>query len=400
MSNLKNITWHIEKKSVSVLKVSEYNPRKRTQKEKEDLEQSIKQFGTVEPGVINIGKRKNILIGGHGRMEIYKEKGIDKMDVMVPSRPLTLKEEKELNLRLNKNVGSWDQQKLGDIDTGLLLEVGFGEDELSYLFDDVDVIDDDYNVAKELKSIKKPTIHTGEIWQLGDHRLMCGDNSEPEDVNKLMNGKLADMIFCDPPKNNIDYIKEMDITITNALAYSKPNVHIFYWCDERKINVVQELYEQHGVKNKNVVIWVKNDITIVPKNAFNKAYEPCIYGTRGNPYLNENITNLNGIMNKEVGVGNATHADVMDILTIWIAKKDTDYLYNLEKPITLIEKPLKRCTGAMNIVLDLYGGSGNTLMACTQLVRKCFIMEEDPILASVIMDRWEKFTNKKAERLN
>ena len=137
------------------------------------------------------------------------------------------------------------------------------------------------------------------------------------------------------------------------------------------------------------------------RTAFNKAYEPCVYATRGKPFLNTAIRNLNEILNKEVESGNQAHAEIMDLLTIWIAKRVNaeDYEHPTQKPVTLAEKPLKRCTGAGHVVMDLFGGSGTTLIACQQLARKCRMMEMDPIFATVIIDRWEKFTNLKAKKV-
>ena len=111
---IKNITWTIERRKVADLKEASYNPRKMTEQEERDLEESITEFGAVIPVVINIGKRGNILIGGHQRKKLYEKKGIEEVDVMVPSRELNATEEKRLNLRLNKNTGSWDQEKLRD----------------------------------------------------------------------------------------------------------------------------------------------------------------------------------------------------------------------------------------------------------------------------------------------
>ena len=432
---MKKITWHIETRKVSELKGADYNPRKRTPKEKEDLKRSIDTFGAVEPGVINIGERENILIGGHGRKEIYEEMKRETMDVMVPDRELTIEEEKELNLRLNKNTGSWDHDKLYEIGIDLLVEVGFGEEELAGMFDDVDVIDDTYNVPKALKEITEPITKAGDIWQLGEHRLMVGDSTDPMQVSKLMGKDLADMVFCDPPYNiGLDYSKGantgpkqkkpkefrkgpaaykndkkgdqeyaslLDATMTNALAHSKPNVHAFYWCDERYIWMIQGLFAEHGLQNKRVALWIKNNFSLTPHVAFNKAYEPCVYATRGKPFLNTAIRNLNEILNKEVESGNQAHAEIMDLLTIWIAKRVNaeDYEHPTQKPVTLAEKPLKRCTGAGHVVMDLFGGSGTTLIACQQLARKCRMMEMDPIFATVIIDRWEKFTNLKAKKV-
>ena len=196
---MKNITWTIEKRKVADLIGADYNPRKMTEQEERDLEESIAEFGTVIPVVINIGKRKDILIGGHQRTRLYTKKGIEEVDVMIPSRELTLAEEKRLNLRLNKNVGSWDQEKLREMGLDLLLDVGFGDEDLQVFFDDVDVIDDSFNTGRAIKDIKNPKAKNGDIYQLGEHRLMCGDATNIEQVHALMGKNHADMIFNDPP---------------------------------------------------------------------------------------------------------------------------------------------------------------------------------------------------------
>jgi len=432
---MKKIVWHIEKRKVSELKAADYNPRTMTPQEKVSLKESIAEFGAVVPGVVNVGKRANVLIGGHQRKTLYEEEKREEMDVMVPDRELTLAEEKELNLRLNKNTGSWDQEKLAEIGIDLLLEVGFGEEELAGMFDDVDVIDDEFNMAKAIKETTKVITKQGDVWALGDHRLMVGDSMDPIQVEKLMGGSEADMIFCDPPynirldytkgtntgpkqkhakvfregkatygndkKSDKDYATLLDGTMTNALAHSKPNVHAFYWCDERYIWMVQGLFAEHGLANKRVCLWVKNNFSLTPHVAFNKCYEPCVYATRGKPFLNSAIRNLNEVLNKEVESGNQAHTEIMDLLTLWLVKRVNaeDYEHPTQKPVTLAEKPLKRCTGAGGVVVDLFGGSGTTLIACQQLSRKCRMMEIDPLFATIIIDRWEKFTNSKAKKL-
>src|SRR3990167_1938467 len=208
MKKKAKIEWKIERRAVKSLIPADYNPRKMTESERRDLEDSIKEFGTVSPLAINIGKREGVLIGGHQRTTIYADLGIEWIDVMVPSRELNEEEERRLNLRLNKNTGSWDMEKLKDMDLGMLLDVGFGDEELSSLWDDVDVIEDEYNVNRAIKEIKTPRIKPGEVYQLGDHRLMCGDSTDPDHVKALMLEDLADVIYCDPPYNiGLDYDK-------------------------------------------------------------------------------------------------------------------------------------------------------------------------------------------------
>lgn len=422
------IQWRIEKRKVGELKPAAYNPRKMTEAEERDLGESIDEFGAVVPVVVNIGKRENILIGGHQRAKLYEKRGIQEVDVIVPSRELTLAEEKRLNLRLNKNTGSWDPEKLREMDLTLLLDVGFDDEDLQVFFDDVETIDDEFNVAKALQEIKVPKTKPGEVWQLGEHRLMCGDSTRPEDVVKLMGSDLADVIYCDPPynigfdyktglttdgkyqgnftgkkdsKKDGEYAAFIDATIKNALEHAKPNVHAFYWCDERYIWLLQTLFAENKIKNQRVCLWVKNNFNMTPQVAFNKAYEPCVYGVTGKPYLNKNIRNLNEILNKEIESGNQVHEEILEMITLWLDKRDdtTRYEHPTQKPVTLAEKPLKRCSAPGHIVIDLFGGSGSTLIACEQIRRKARICEQDPVFCDVIIRRFEEFTNTKAKKI-
>ena len=424
-----SIEWKIERRAVKSLIPADYNPRKMTESERRDLEDSIKEFGTVSPLAINIGKREGVLIGGHQRTTIYADLGIEWIDVMVPSRELNEEEEKRLNLRLNKNTGSWDMEKLKDMDLGMLLDVGFGDEELSTLWDDVDVIDDEFDFARAVRQVKEPRIKPGEVYQLGSHRLMCGDSTDPEQVKKLMGEDLADVIFTDPPYNiGLDYSKGVGTggkyqgeysakkdsktkegfsaflrnALGNALGNAKPNCHVFVWCDERYIWLLQTLFAEHKVENKRVCLWIKNNMSPTPQVAFNKCYEPCVYGTRGKPTLNKNIQNLNEIMNKEISTGNQGMDDILEMINLWMVKRDNtqSYEHPTQKPVTLAERPLKRCSSPGQIVLDLFGGSGSTLIACEQIKRKCRMIEQDPIFATVILDRWEQFTNQKVKKVS
>jgi len=158
MSKKQKITWSTTTCELKDLIKNGYNPRKLSENEKRDLEKSVKDFGTVVPVVINIGSRANILIGGEQRIKVYADLGIKTIECMLPSRELTLEEEKELNLRLNKNTGSWNEELLKEFDMGVLLDVGFGDEELQNLFDDVDVIDDDFNIEKALKETVVPKV--------------------------------------------------------------------------------------------------------------------------------------------------------------------------------------------------------------------------------------------------
>ena len=174
------------------LKASEYNPRKMNEKQAEDLTKSIKEFGLVDPIIVNNHKdRENVVVGGHQRLKIASIMGLKTIPVVYVSLPL--EKERELNLRLNRNLGEWDYDMLANFNEGELLNVGFDSEELDKIFD-LD-IEDDFNVETEYGKIEEPKTKLGDIYKLGEHRLMCGDSTKKKDVEKLMDGNKADMVF-------------------------------------------------------------------------------------------------------------------------------------------------------------------------------------------------------------
>lgn len=182
-----------------------------------------------------------------------------------------------------------------------------------------------------------------------------------------------------------------------ALTVSHPNIHVFYYCDQVYIGLIQEIYRSLGVANKRVCLWLKNSQNPVPKVFCNKAYEPAVYGTRGRPYLAESITDLNEILNKEFGTGNELMSQVDDFLEIWTAKRlaGKDYEHATSKPINLHEKAIKRCTKPGDIILDSFLGSGSTLLAAEQLGRRVYGCELEPKFCDLICLRFEKLTGIK-----
>jgi DNA modification methylase len=414
------LMWTEVKVNTADLKPADYNPRKLSAKERADLTASIEQFGRVEPIILNIGSRENCVIGGHARIKIYLDLGITEVEAKIPNRELTESEEKELNLRLNKNTGSWDLEKLGELDLDLLLNVGFGEEELHGIFDDVDTVEDDFDLEKAIKETPIPKVKTGEIWELGQHKLLIGSSTDFEAVKLLMDKDIAEIIYCDPPYNiGLDYggkyggsysakddskkeevyEKFMSDSISTALKFAKPDSHFFYWCDATNIGLIQNLYKGNNIQNKRVCMWIKNNQNPTPKIAFNKVYEPCVYGVLGKPYLNSNFKNANEILNQEVSSGNQLHDEILEMFDLWIVKRDSaqEYKHPTQKPVTLNEKPIKRCSAPGQIIFSGFGGSGSDLIACEQLNRKWRGVEQDLIFATIIIDRWEKFTNQKAK---
>lgn len=413
------LTWSVTARKVIDLTKNGYNPRKLSESERRDLEKSIKEFGAVVPIVLNIGSRTNIIIGGEQRLKIYADLGIAEVECMIPSRELTLEEEKELNLRLNKNTGSWSEELLKEFDMDMLLDVGFGDEELQNLFDDVDMAEDDFDLDKVIKETSIAKVKSGEIYELGKHRLLVGDSTNEDQVKKLMQDDLADIVWMDPPyniswdyggkyngsykdnKSEEEYSEFISKSMETAKKFAKPDSHFFYWSDPNSIGLTQSLYDKHGIKKRRVCLWIKSNQNCTPKIAWNRLYEPCTYGTVNEPYLNPNFRNANEILNQEVTTGNQVLYELQDMIDLWLVKRDNtqSYLHPTQKPVTLNEKPFKRCSAPGHIIFSGFAGSGSDLIACEQLNRVWRGVEKDLVFATIIIDRWEKFTNLKAKKI-
>lgn len=422
------ITWSTTTRKVQDLTPNGYNPRKVSGNQKQDLQKSIETFGAVVPVVLNIGSRTDIIIGGEQRIKIYADLGYKTVECMIPSRELSLEEERELNLRLNKNTGSWDEELLKNFNLSVLLDVGFEDDKIQDFFDDVELAEDEYDVDKAIEEMIEPRTKAGEVWQLGEHRLLVGDSTDKELVSTFMGETKAHFIFQDMPYNiglsynkgisntkeyggqysskkdsmsNAEYYAFIEASISTAKVIAHADAHYLYWCDAKYVGEIQALYKQHKILFRRICYWVKNNQNMTPKVAFNRVHEPAIYGTTGKAYLNQNLKNVNEILNQEVTTGNQLHNELLDMIDLWIVKRDDvqSYLHPTQKPVGLNEKPLKRCTAPGHVVFSGFGGSGSDLIACEQLRRVWFGVEQDPVFASIIIDRWEKFTKLTAKRI-
>ncbi len=411
---------------IGELRSAEYNPRKWDQASISQLKESITRFGIIDPVIVNRAPgRENVVIGGHFRLFVAKELGYSEVPVVYVKIP-DLEKERELNLRLNRNTGQWDFELLKEFDINLLLDVGFDDSDLAPIWDQLETEADGFDLEKKLKEIKSPTVKLGDLYALGSHFLLCGDSTDLGQIERLMGGKKASMVYSDPPYNiKLDYSKGISTsgkyggqeqdkktsaeyreflkkTIENALAVSEADAHYFYYCDETYIGMVQGLYEELGISSKRVCLWVKNNLNMTPQVAFNKLYEPVVYGTRGKPFLSNKAQNLTEILNKEVDTGNRAIDDILDLLNIWLVKRlpGQEYIHPTEKPVTLHEKPLRRCTKVGDIVLDLFAGSGSTLIACEQMKRTCYTCELDPVFCQVILERFEEATGIKPKLIS
>lgn len=425
MTNNKAVAleWHTEKKVVDDLIPYDKNPRTMSEKQISDLKKSLKRFNLVEIPAVDTDNR---VIAGHQRLKILQllGRGQEEIDVRVPNRPLTQEEYEQYLLTSNSVTGDWDFEKLKSFEMDLLLNVGFDADELNAVWaEHLNVKEDDFDEEKEPKEIKESTTKLGDLIELGNHRLICGDSTKKEVLARLCGEDRVSMIYSDPVYNiKIDYDKGiggkqsyggsvndertyeeyskfLDDSLQAALSVSYKDTHTFYWCDQIYIGTVQELYRKSAIENKRVCLWIKNGQNPTPGVAFNKCYEPCVYGVRGKPYISKTFQAFNEVLNDDIGNGNNLITDTLDHMDIWAVKRlsGKDYEHATSKPPELHQKAIRRCTKPGDIILDSFGGSGSTLIAAEQLKRRAFLVELEPAFCDLIIRRFEKLTGIKAK---
>lgn len=425
----KKLKWSTTTRKVSNLIPNENNPRVTNSKQDDDLKKSIDEFDLVEIPVIDLDDH---LIAGHQRVRIMKEsgRGNEEIEVRIPNRKLTQKEYDKYLLISNRVHGDFDWDKLiQNYDITTLFESGFDIDLSNILDDTLEVEDDNFQEEEEIEKALDTNIKIGDYFQLGNSGyLLCADSTDPETVKKLMNGVKVDLVNDDVPyniglkydrnfsgkkvyggkktddnKSEGDYRKFVKSIMQNALSVCKPDAHIFFWADERWVFLLQELYKELNIDSKRLCIWLKQNQSPTPQIAFNKITEFICYGTIGRPWLNEKITNLHEIQNKEVTTGNRLSEDILDLLNIWMVPRisTNEYQHPTQKPPTVHEKSLRRCTRVGDVVLDLTCGSGSLLSACHQLKRKVYLCDYEPVFTQVVINRFKQLApNEKVIKLN
>lgn len=420
------LTWHNENRKVNDLFPFEKNPRKINDKQIADLKRSIKKFNLVEVPAVTLDGR---ILAGHQRIKVLQllGRGDEMIDVRVPNRKLTAKEYEQYLLTSNVVTGDWDFEKLKSFEIDTLLDIGFDENILSSIWEEnLETEDDYYQIEKELQKIKRTDIKPGDLFSLGSHKLICGNAHDPKVIEKLMGKERAAMVYNDPvyniglsydkglggkqhyggtvndKKTDAEYREFLRLGMQNSISVAKDDCHYFYWSDSSNIWLIQELYRELGIENKRVCLWIKNGQNPTPGVAFSRCFEPCTYGVTGQPYIAKNIQNLNEVMNREIATGNRLIDDILDLLDIWLVKRlaGNEYEHPTAKPPTLHEKAIRRCTKPGDIILDIYAGSGSTLLAGEMLKRKVYNCELEPIFCQLIVNRYESYAKQKAKKLN
>ena len=401
---------------------------------------SIAEFGFKNPIIVD---RNNVIIAGHTRLLAARKLGLDQVPV-IRAEDLTEKQVKAFRIADNRTAefSEWDDELLAMELEGLEdMFTGFSEDEIDALLDQdgpAGVVEDDFEIVLP----EEPTAKLGDIYQLGKHRLMCGDSTKLEDVQKLMGGEMADMVFTDPPYN-VDYTggtKDSlkiqndnmdDSTFYNFLhdAFScmlevtKPGGGI-YIChaDSEGLNFRSAMVNA-GWLLKQCIIWVKNSL-VMGRQDYHWRHEPILYGWKpgaahkwyGGRKQDTVIEDSKFVTITETGdgfnihIGDGVNTVVFKVpsyeieyaaddfgTTVWrVDRPSRNAEHPTMKPIELVARAIRNSSKKDNIVLDTFGGSGSTLIACEQLGRACYTMELDPVYVDVIIDRWEQFTGKEA----
>lgn len=411
--------------AVKDLRPVDYNPRYWSPKARDEIIASIKRFGFVQPLVVNSAKnRKNIVIGGNFKLNIAKELGIETVPVYYVDIP-DIAKEKELNLRLNKNQAEFDFDMLKEFEESLLKHVGFDSKDLDKIFDDKD--DDDFDAEEVAAGIEIPDSKPGEIYQLGKHRVMCGDSTKREDVEKLMGGGIADMVFTDPPYNvdysgrgkktstkiegdnqkQEDFIEFLTLAFRNFLLFTTDRAALYTCYASRTHREFEDALNEAGYEVRNQIIWVKL-VASMGWGDYRWKHEPILYCHKNG----QSIDFYGDRSEYTEWTEEMSDADLLKMIkknikkeeaggsTVWRLHRDNKYDHPTQKPLKLCQIAIRNSSKRDELVLDLFGGSGSTLIAAEKLGRRSCLMELDPRYVDVILKRWEEFTGTKGLKIN
>lgn len=430
---------------VAELLPATYNPRKWSEEAIAQLTENIKRFGFVDPIVVNgAPERKNIVIGGHFRLKIAKDLGYKEIPVVYINIP-DLEKEKELNLRLNKNVGDWDWNLLAEFGETTLADIGFSSEQLDDIFN-IEDTPEQFDLEKELAKldITQIEIQKGDVWQLGESKLMCGDSTVEVDILKLMNGEKANMCFTDPPYI-LDYLNgkkkhgkategfgakrdrrylETDVLppdftekwMANIANVQEESFSIIVYENWKNLRIIWGEMEKYW-KLKNMIVWhlpnrnqgfaakykffSKHDIAMVgaspeadveynnelEEDGLQEEYETALFAISGKPQWE--------------GYQKGKKIQPTDFIE-YVASDEKHSGQGVifgTKPIEILIPYIKVLTKRGDLIIEPFGGSGSTLIASTKMKRRCYIMEKSPVYAEVIKKRWEKLTGLKGVKV-
>jgi len=368
----------IEEKKIKDLKPWPKNPRKSTPAQEANLKQSLEKFGVVEPIIFN--KKTGYIVGGHFRVRELKKMGVESVPCVIVD--LSEADEKELNIRLNANTGEWDWESLSDWSEPL---EEWGLDFPADWGGKLEAKEDDYEIPETIET----DIMLGDLFEIGEHRLLCGDTRNTNELAILMNSQFADMVLTDPPYN-VDYTGKTKDTLkiqgdkkkdpdfyqflydfyTALGSYTKSGGSWYVWHADSEGANFRKAMSDAGIMVKQCLIWVKSS-KVMGRQDYQWKHEPCLYGWKE-------------------GAAHGWYSDRKQTTVLEFDRPNRNAEHPTMKPIPLFAYQIGNSSKQGDIVADGFLGSGTTMVACEQLNRKCYGMEIDPKYCQVIIDRMKK----------
>ena len=411
--------------SPSELKPYENNPRINDEAVNM-VAKSIKEFGFKNPVIVD---NEKVIIAGHTRLKASLELGLEEIPVIIAD---DLTEDQANALRLIDNrsseVAEWDFEKLkNELDN-----IEMNMDDFDFNFDELNIEDmkpieeDNFDLEEALEEIQEPITQYGDLYRLGNHFLLCGDSTSQEDVLKLMQGKKADLLLTDPPYNvaisnsegltieNDNMSKEdfkifINAAMKNASEVLKEGGAFYIWYGDIEDIAFRTACFNNQLTIKQCLIWVKNNFNL-GRQDYQWKHEPCLYGWKegASHYFIDDRTQ-DTIIEDKVNYQSMTKEQLKDYIKELLEDKVSTTVIKEDKPLKNTEHPtmkplklmgrlIKNSSRRNEIVVDLFGGSGSTLITCEELERVCYMMEYDPKYCDVIIKRWETLTGEKAEK--
>ena len=391
----------IEHRSVASLTPYANNARTHSDDQVNQIARSIEEFGFVNPVLVG---SDDVIVAGHGRLMAAKQLGMETVPVIVLGH-LTETQRRALVIADNQITANsgWDEdllkQELSELDAlDFDLDLmGFSDEELEGLLLMMDEPEEQTDDDEIPEPEEHPVSQAGDLWVLGEHRVLCGSATESADVEALMGGQLAEMAFTDPPYN-VDYanpekngkakkdrrIKNDNLgsefyafllaAMSNLVGACKGAIYICMSSSE--LDTLQKSFREAGGKWSTFIIWAKNTFTL-GRSDYQRQYEPILYGWKEG--------------SEHFWCGARDQGDV------WYFNKPVkNDLHPTMKPVELVERAIRNSSKTRDIVLDLFGGSGSTLIACEKSHRSARLMELDPKYVDVIVRRWEEYSGKEA----
>ncbi|MGA2514232.1 MAG: site-specific DNA-methyltransferase [Candidatus Limnocylindrales bacterium] len=400
----------VEQVGIDQLRPDPRNPRRISEEELDALERSLRQWGFVQPIVAR--REDGVVVGGHQRLVAARRLGLTSVPVIWLD--LTPEQARLLGLALNRISGSWDEQLLArlladlqatpDLDLSLS---GFGEHEITDLLRNLETREkrervESFDLDSALEdATRTPRARPGDLWALGEHRLLCGDATKSEDVGRVVGGAAA-MAFTDPPygvslgdhgghqrgsrrrriaNDSLDPVAwESFVRAWSWNLLASTDGAIYCCMSSKELPLVSRVLAEEGGHWSDTIIWHK-DRFVLGRADYQRTYEPIWYGWREG----------------------ATHhwCGDRDQDDVWQINRPSDApLHPTMKPLPLMERAIANSSVPGDLVLDLFAGSGSTLIACERTGRRCAALELDPRYADVVLARWERFSGQDAERLD